>query len=499
MFMKRTAICLLAFGALVMGSSGSFAQVPANSNLDYETPQPRYENGSAPFAESDPRSHGSWLPFKPVGVQPSWDWFAPADTSSYGNGPRSKIGWFFSFERVLWSLGAPKPALIGDPNAQFSQPFTIPATCGVDTGFLTANPAWGNRWEIGFVDNDNYGWLVSVLDHVSQGQHRVFENPLIQFGDPNNLLSGFVPTVDPVTGALIDADLNNNNVFGRFGLDLGRPNPAPPPPFFVPPPDGHPDTPAPTDNGDRVQFPIIFNLLDVKNITRLNGIELMRMYRAPRMHNGGFFDVLYGVRYLQIDDTFKVFGTNTVNTVITDIFSGITTSTTTIDTTNPLADSAFSIRAQNNVVGPQIGFRYANTRGRWTNSMEARFEAGANFQNVHLKSSVGSQLIGNPTFTQAVQNVFVGSNISLFHGFGTDQHAHAVTFSPVGELRFQTVCSVTKSVGLKFGYTGLVVGNVTRASNRIDYSGPCLISITGGGIHQLFFSNGVNFGVEINR
>ena len=43
------------------------------------------------------------------------------------------------------------------------------------------------------------------------------------------------------------------------------------------------------------------------------------------------------------------------------------------------------------------------------------------------------------------------------------------------------------------------MGGISRASNRIDYSGPNLISIKDGNLNQIFFSNGVNFGVEINR
>ena len=499
MFMKRAATSLLAWVAVALAASGVFAQVPANSNLSYSDPNPTYENGSAPFAESVPQTKRPFFPFHPLGFEPNWNWFGPAETSGYGNGPRSKIGWFGSYERVYWSLSKPTAAQIGSNTADFGASLSNLTQNGADTGFLLANGAWGNRWEIGYVDTDNYGWLVSVLDHVSQGQHTVLQNTLVQFNDPDNLLSGFVPFVDPVTGGIIDADLNNNNVFGRFGLDLGRPNPLPPPPIFVPPPDGHPDTPAPTDLGDRVQFPIIYGKLDIKNQTRLNGIELMRMYRAPRLHNGGFFELLYGARYLQIDDVFKVFGVNSFTSVNTDIFTGIITSNTIIDTTNPLADSSWSTRAQNNIVGPQLGGRFSKQQGRWTTSIEGRFLAGANFQNMHQKTSLGTNLIGNPTFVSAVANVFTGSNISLFHGFGTDTHSNATTFSPVGEIRFQTSCQVASSVALKVGYTGLVVGNVTRASNRIDYTGPNLISIAPGGTHQLFFANGINFGVEINR
>lgn len=94
----------------------------------------------------------------------------------------------------------------------------------------------------------------------------------------------------------------------------------------------------------------------------------------------------------------------------------------------------------------------------------------------------------------------VGSVIpSFMYPMATKHSVNATTFSPIGELRVNVALQVTSNVGLKVGYTGMIVGNVTRASNRVSYDGDDLIGITDGGEHQLFFANGLNFGVEINR
>ena len=69
-------------------------------------------------------------------------------------------------------------------------------------------------------------------------------------------------------------------------------------------------------------------------------------------------------------------------------------------------------------------------------------------------------------------------------------------FSPLGELRLNVAYQVTRSIALKVGYTGIAVGNVTRASNRISYNGFKLIGITHPGDHQALFVNGINIGVE---
>ena len=71
-------------------------------------------------------------------------------------------------------------------------------------------------------------------------------------------------------------------------------------------------------------------------------------------------------------------------------------------------------------------------------------------------------------------------------GLGGTNHQYSTTFSPVGELRLQTSYQLTSNVALKFGYTGIVIGNISRASNRVDYSGPNLVSILPGGVHQTF-------------
>ncbi len=195
MLIRRTAIWLLMLGALVLLAERAIAQ-PAHSGVYYPTPTPNYENASAPMAEDgSDTGHPIIEPFKPLGFEPRFDWFAPAETSSYGRGQKANIGYFFDFERLYWSLAAPQMAYVGSTKLIRSpfQPFAPFADGpGVDNRFIGATGAWGNRWEMGYVDTDDYGWLVSVLDHVSQGQYRVDETPAFFFGDPGGLLQGFL-------------------------------------------------------------------------------------------------------------------------------------------------------------------------------------------------------------------------------------------------------------------------------------------------------------------
>ena len=110
-----------------------------------------------------------------------------------------------------------------------------------------------------------------------------------------------------------------------------------------------PDAAAPIDPLDTVTFPPLFDFLQATNETVLDGVEVMRMYRVPRLHNGGTFELLYGVRYMHIMDHF-----------IVDAIGGI------------LDEDAWDTKVENDIVGPQIGGRYSNQRGRWTFAAEGR-------------------------------------------------------------------------------------------------------------------------------
>jgi hypothetical protein len=232
----------------------------------------------------------------------------------------------------------------------------------------------------------------------------------------------------------------------------------------------------------------------VQNITRLNGVELSRMYRARQLHSGAWFELLYGVRWLQMQDTFTVNGRNSFNSLETLPISPSQTSAV-VNYFNPLSDSTWMTRTQNNMVGPQIGMRLWRQRQKWITSLETRFMAAANFQTVNQRTVLGNNVLPN-TADALDSGLFFPV---IFQGIGSNYSTFATTFAPVGELRVNVSYQVTRSVGLKVGYTGIVAGGITRASNRVDYSGPNLISILDGNNNQLFYANGVNFGVEINR
>jgi hypothetical protein len=204
----------------------------------------------------------------------------------------------------------------------------------------------------------------------------------------------------------------------------------------------------------------------------LNGAEVMRMYRIPRLHNGGYIDLLAGARWFQIDDTFEFDG-----------YGGV------------LADTVVRARVQNNMVGPQLGLRYFQQRGRWINSVEARVMASCNFENFREDSRFATAANALGTLSTVATSGVIQSNLNANANNATK---YSTKFAPVGEIRLQTVYQVTRAVGLKIGYTFLGVNGVNRASNHIDYTATTFGLLNPGGRDSLFV-NGLNFGVEVNR
>ena len=109
-------------------------------------------------------------------------------------------------------------------------------------------------------------------------------------------------------------------------------------------------------------------------------VELMHVCRTHQLHNGGFFEMFLGGRYLQFDDKIEDLG----------------------------------ISAQNHIVGPQAGLRWFKKQGRWTFSTEGRGFAGLNVQNIRLA----------PEFT----NIYEWTPLAEFRANATYQFTRAVSF-----------------------------------------------------------------------
>jgi hypothetical protein len=404
---------------------------------------------------------GHWTPFAPVDVDPDYRWFAEPDLSEYGcDRPDANEGFFFQYDRLIWAFSRPKITPFGNEGAErvvilptgAGVPPNTPPNGGVinyfnslDTEFIETEFVWGNRFELGYVVDD-HGWLVSAL-HAHTHDRRLDTATLGggEFDGVTDVNAAFLDPLGVTFGYLdlnndgVDDDLNQNGTNGRAG--------------------------TPDDFEDQALSPIRFDVVLAQNRTSSHGVELMKIWRLPRMHYGGVWEWYLGARYLNMTDEFTV-----------DANGGI------------LADFDLFSRVNNFIVGPQVGARWARSRGRWTVSAEGRFLAAASFQQVRLRGSYATLAApGGP------RGAFQNLTSSHFDDAQTDEQ-----FAPVGELRLETQLKLTRALSLRMGYNGLVVGGISRASRRIDYTLPEL-SILDDRKNESFIVNGFNFGFELNR
>lgn len=425
---------------------------------------------------------GHWLPFAPMPeVETDARWFAEAELSEYGcDRPDVNEGFFFQYDRLVWAITGPKRTEVGSQEAErvlflptdptgFTNQTSIIYNNDVDTFFIENEWVWGNRFEFGYVVDDT-GWLFSGF-HI-QTQDRRFDDvgAQIAFNDPFAMTFGFVD----LNGDLYDDDLNGNGVFGRaidkfndgvgenwdLGLGLGFPAN---------------DAATSTDFADRTFQPVYFDTLVVQNKATMFGTELMKIWRLPRLHYGGVWEWMAGVRYMNMTEEFDILGTGGI-----------------------LGEFLLDSRVNNHIVGPQIAARWHRQTGRWTVSSEGRFTAGVNFQQARVEGHAATLDPNQLRDESVIGPAFVEASLGSLDPFVFSDARSDETFAPIGELRLETQYQLTKAISLRGGYAGLVSGGVGRASRRIDYTIPN-ISIREDRKAEALIVNGFNFGVVINR
>jgi hypothetical protein len=444
----------------------------------------------------------TWTPFGPSDMRYDLELFKAPDISDYPNWPHPKDGFFFQYERLYMSIQQPFSTDIGVHNATatgfFSGPVQFDPTTqpvseilrpygnSLDTNFLGAKQTWGNRFELGFMD-DNKGWFVSILNLNPQvqsytaGSANTPAGLTVVFNDPQHLLLGFVDN-----GGGFDSDLNANPfltadpftkvpyVFGRPRLGANTSNlsitglPVPTIGSYA----------GFTDFGDEVPLVPLFNTISIRNITSMNGVELNRSWRLPIFHDGGIWEPFVGLRWLQLRDEFDVTATNT---------EGGDAAGNDIPTAFP-GTSFWDTKVDNNMFGPQIGFRAEHSAGRFNLMGEMRFMAAVNFQSTNLDGELGSALSSGDT----VVNEPLLMPHTSFHLSRFDE-----TFAPVGEIRAGVNYQLTNAIGVQAEYNTMLGTGVSRAARRVAYTLPSM-GITDYA-SEPFFTQGISMGITINR
>jgi hypothetical protein len=162
--------------AVVAGLAGPvFAQFPATTR----------QFGGAGFWEQD--NLGMVQPQIPLNYfDPDWQFFAPADVSTFGGYPEPNVGFFFSYDRLYW-------------NVQRSE---------TDAAPYEGDFTWGNRIDFGYMMEEDHGWLITAfhLDGPNDyGDTNIFTRADTN-GDGNDEL--VTQTTSRNNGAFDDVEVN---------------------------------------------------------------------------------------------------------------------------------------------------------------------------------------------------------------------------------------------------------------------------------------------------
>ena len=439
-------------------------------------------------------------------------WFEPVDLDLDCRGCCQQCGFFFKYDKIYWSTSGERIE-VGDPNVQ-QRMFRLYSAIPLDplTGQQINPPllnnsiqsaipraAWhlGDRYEFGHWKEDGSGWLFSVLngpDHIQSfniglnggtqdtdlqgGNATPLGDVFVAFRTDVGALAGFLDLDEgALDGILTDDDdgdgvndgdgfaddINDNGQHGSDGFDTMAPG-------------NEPDTiiiGALPDYGDLVLHVTAFSTVSLRNSTKINGFEMMRAHRLDNSHfkvanQNNFFEWSYGARFLQFDDNF--------------FFSG--------DGGLTLGASQWDTQIVNNIVGPQVAYKWSHVRGRWTLGSQGKFLWGYNIRDWSQVGFIGEDLTpsrpNHPLYLRPA---------SFSYGKNDDD------FSPAAELRLDLKYRLTDNINVQLGWTGTFVDNIRRASTNVDYAlfaNGKVMGFNNNGTEELF-TQGVNLGIEITQ
>ncbi len=444
--------------------------------------------------------------------------FEPVDLDLDCQGCCQQCGFFFNYDKLAWTNTGER-VYVGDPYTQ-QQMFRVYGGIPLDpttgdpiippiipTSIQNAIPraTWhmGDRYEVGFWSEHGTGFKMSVLNGpddlqsfnigldggvqggFQDGNRLPIGDVYIPFRTDPGLLAGFIDldygVIDAdgnilgfdrngdgtLDGDGFTDDWNNNGQHGADGFDLDG--------------DGEPDTiiiGIPPDYGDMVIIPISFGFVNIRNATKTNGFEFMRTHRLDNSHfkvkhQNNHFEWSYGARFLQLDDQF-----------IVDAF-GVTNANWSI------GDTTINQQIVNNIVGPQVGYKWIHSRGRWSLDSEGKFLFGYNVRDWTQQGFVAE----DATPSRYNHPLFV-----VPHSFSYGRSDGG--FSPTAELRLNLNYRLTDNIKLRLGYTGTFVNNIRRAASHVDYvlyENGNVMGFRDVNEGEDILSNGVNFGVEITQ
>jgi len=277
-----------------------------------------------------------------------------------------------------------------------------------------------------------------------------------------------------------------------------------------------------TDGTEYLLAPMAINFERYKLDSKISHWDLEANYIfRPHATRIGFFEFTGGVRYMQLDDSLTFNGWwPWRTTATTDTGTGTGTGGTATDTTTTIdpANAVWNFKAQNHIVGPQVGIRYIKKcSGRWSLIADTKFFAGFNTQNLKSNGEMGLRTNIYGTDTSGGTGGTTGGAIDpnapvvppdMYVPVGFANHPGSfrynktrTEFSPGIDFSLKANWQFTDAIAFNVGYNGIYLDRTARASLVNDYSIDSMGNIFGinSNVTQSTWMHGVSFGININR
>jgi len=327
----------------------------------------------------------------PFAFDPDFNWFEPiyqADFEDMKPQKRANRGWFATYDRM---------------NLYVSRPEQEQGNTRLDSG-------WGNRFDLGFMLDEDNGWAATYINLTGPGQ---FDGTDIErLGRVNSQQLGG----------------------GAGGGGAGGAGGTPGPPFGLLFPEFVRNNP-----GFNTRFAAIRNS---ENVVDFDSLELNKTWRLEPYHYGGILEPLVGLRYMKFNDLYQRMSYQ----------SGLFESPIAFDP-NPLVTvvgageivTTTQSRAENQMFGPQFGFRYFKYQDRFRYSGEMRVFTMGNWQSNRLQTTEELQFYGGTTVASTA------SPLAQIITKTTPQYRANDEFAFGFDLRGEVSYQVSKMIELRAG------------------------------------------------
>lgn len=336
---------------------------------------------------------------EPDRIQPFVDWatfesdaqfFAPVELGDISDVQKPKTGWFGQYDRVyIW---------VTRPEANFTGTnFPGPGFTG-ELASTEGDFTWGHRLDLGYMTEDNHGWLFGGwhIDGPNEDRGFVWTRD-IATNQWNWLRAERIDRLNDDTGEILPIQDRNNFLTGARD----------------------------------------YILHESLNVADLSGFEVNKLFRLAPLHYNSVIEPFFGFRYAKFIDIFRRMRYERFDE------NGIPVPPLPPPGTT-LEDPIFEELSQdfssftNHMIGGQLGVRWFKTKGHWNLSSQFRMFAAQNFQAYNFqRDSIITQVDGDDIIAERNER------------FNND--AHRSEFVLMGEVRAEAAYYVTRDVALQMG------------------------------------------------